>query len=55
MSKEIFTRAEARSYLKVSLGTLVNWEKSNELVPKRIGRRCYYLKQDIYDKLGIEA
>lgn len=47
MENKIFTREETRNLLKVSLGTLNNWDKNNILKPKRIGRRNYYFERDI--------
>lgn len=49
---KIYTREEARNLLKVSLGTLNNWDKKNILKPKRIGRRNYYFQRDI--ELALE-
>ncbi len=51
MTNKILTREETRDLLKVSLGTLVNWDKNNILKPKRIGRRNYYYESDIQQAL----
>jgi hypothetical protein len=51
MENKIYTREETRKLLKVSLGTLVNWDKNNILKPKRIGRRNYYYESDIREAL----
>lgn len=47
MENKIYTVDEVRLLLKVSRGTLNNWDKNGILKPKRIGRRNYYLKSDI--------
>lgn len=51
-SKEQFlTRAEVSKLLKVSLVTLHNWQKSGELVPKKIGKRVLYSRAEVESKL----
>lgn len=51
-SKEQFlTRAEVSKLLKVSLVTLHNWQKSGELVPKKIGKRVLYSRVEVESKL----
>ena len=55
MSKAILNRKQVSKLLDVSISTLNNWDRNGTLKAKRIGRRNYYLEQDIYDKLGIEA
>lgn len=51
MTSKILTREETKELLKVSLGTLINWEKNGILKPKRIGRRNYYYESDIQQAL----
>jgi DNA-binding transcriptional MerR regulator len=55
MENKIFTREETRKLLKVSLGTLNNWDKNNILKPKRIGRRNYYFERDIEQALEANS
>jgi predicted site-specific integrase-resolvase len=51
MGNKIYTREETRQLLKVSLGTLYNWDINGILKPKRIGRRNYYSEWDIQKAL----
>lgn len=53
MNSKIYTREETKDLLKVSLGTLNNWDKNNILKPKRIGRRNYYYESDIKQALEM--
>lgn len=48
-SKEsnFLTRKEVSEMLKISLTTLCNWQKSNTLIPHKIGKRVLYKLEDV--------
>lgn len=46
------TREEVSKLLNVSLVTLHNWEKKRYLVPKKVGGRVLYLREDVYAKVN---
>ncbi|WP_312765317.1 helix-turn-helix domain-containing protein [Epilithonimonas sp.] len=52
-SKEnnFLTRKEVSEMLKVSLATLSNWQKSNVLIPLKIGKRVLYKIEDVKERL----
>lgn len=49
--EKLLTREETAKFLKVSLPTLNNWTKAKVLTPHHIGRRVYYKKSEIINKL----
>ncbi len=50
-SDKIMTREEACKLLKVSTTTLFHWNNDKVLVNHKIGRRVYYMKDDVMAKL----
>lgn len=44
---QFLTRNEASILLKVSLVTLNNWQKTETLIPYKIGKRVLYKKEDV--------
>ncbi|WP_051224523.1 helix-turn-helix domain-containing protein [Flavobacterium tegetincola] len=51
----LLTREETAKLLKVSFTSLFHWANKNILKPKKLGRRVYYLKSEVYDKLNAVA
>ena len=49
---DLLTREEVSKLLNVSLVTLHNWEKKRYLMPKKIGKRVLYLREDVYAKIN---
>ncbi len=49
---DLMTRDEVGKLLNVSLVTLHNWEKKRYLVPKKVGGRVLYLREDVYAKVN---
>ncbi len=49
---KIMTREEVCKLLKVSNTTLFHWHNDKVLVNHKIGRRVYYMKADVMDKLN---
>lgn len=49
---DLMTREEVGKLLNVSLVTLHNWEKKRYLVPKKVGGRVLYLREDVYAKVN---
>lgn len=49
--EEYLTRKELSQFLKVSLVTLHNWQKSGELTPYKIGNRVLYKKSEVHEKM----
>ncbi len=49
---DLMTREEVSKLLNVSLVTLHNWEKKRNLIPKKIGGRVLYLREDVYAKVN---
>lgn len=49
--KDILTAEETMELMSLSRGTLYNLEKDGTLNPRRLGRRVYYLRSDIYKAL----
>lgn len=41
------TREEVCKYLGIGATTLWSWQKSNKLVPIRLGRKLYYKSDDV--------
>ena len=54
-NSDIISRKEVCEILQVSLPTLHNWNKSGILKNSRIGRRVYYLKSEVLEKLNSAA
>ncbi|MDN3694997.1 helix-turn-helix domain-containing protein [Chryseobacterium tructae] len=44
---QFLTRKETSALLKVSLVTLSNWQRSQTLIPHKIGKRVLYKKEDV--------
>jgi hypothetical protein len=49
---KILTREEVCKLLKVSNTTLFHWHNDKVLVNHKIGRRVYYMKAEVMDKLN---
>lgn len=52
---ELLTRDQTSKKLNVSLATLYNWQKQGILIPKKLGKRVYYPKQEVLSKLKIAS
>lgn len=52
---ELLTRDEVAKILKVSFTTLFNWNNDGTLRNKKIGKRVYYQRNLIMDKLNPVA
>lgn len=50
---ELLTREEVTKILKVSYTTLFHWNNSGELSAQKIGKRVYYQRSIIMDKLKV--
>ena len=50
---ELLTREEVAKILKVSFTTLFHWNNSGELSAQKIGKRVYYQRSIIMDKLKV--
>lgn len=50
---ELLTRDEVAKILKVSFTTLYHWNNSGELSAQKIGKRVYYHRSVIMDKLKV--
>nr|WP_314834549.1 helix-turn-helix domain-containing protein [uncultured Flavobacterium sp.] len=50
---ELLTREEVAKILKVSYTTLFHWNNSGELSAQKIGKRVYYQRSIIMDKLKV--
>ncbi len=48
----LLTRDETAKLLKVSFTSLFHWAKKEILIPKKLGRRVYYLKSEVYERLN---
>lgn len=48
----LLTREQTAKLLKVSVTSLHNWAKKEILMPKKIGRRIYYFKSEVYEKIN---
>ncbi len=53
--QKFITREEASKLLHVSLTTLYLWNKNYILRAKKMGKRVYYFKQDVINKLNSAA
>ena len=49
------TRSEVCDLLNVSHVTLNNWSKRDVLIPRKIGGRVLYLKNEVFEKLDSVA
>ncbi len=54
-SPELLTREEVAKMLNVSYTTLFLWNRDNKLEAKKIGKRVYYHRSVIMDKLNPVA
>lgn len=54
-SPELLTREEVAKILKVSFTTLFHWNNSGDLPAQKIGKRVYYQRSIIMDKLNNVA
>lgn len=52
---DFLTREETANLLKVSTTTLFLWNRDSILKAKKIGRRVYYSKSEVYNKLNLVA
>ncbi|WP_329807185.1 helix-turn-helix domain-containing protein [Flavobacterium facile] len=52
---DFLTREETANLLKVSTTTLFLWNRDSILKAKKIGRRVYYSKSEVYNKLNLIA
>lgn len=52
---DFLTREETAKLLKVSTTTLFLWNRDSILKAKKIGRRVYYSKSEVYNKLNLIA
>lgn len=50
--KTLYTRDEVSKLLNVSFTTLFHWNNQNILKAKKIGKRVYYSKNDVLDRLN---
>jgi hypothetical protein len=48
---DLLSRNQTAALLKVTLTTLHNWHMQGKLIPKKIGRRILYDKQQIISEL----
>jgi hypothetical protein len=53
--KEFLTRDETKQVLGVSFQTLNEWRKDGTLPASKIGKRVYYRRQDIVNRLTAAA
>jgi excisionase family DNA binding protein len=51
-TSELLTREEVAKILKVSYTTLFHWNNNGELSAQKIGKRVYYQRSIIMDKLN---
>lgn len=54
-SDKILTRDEVCKLLNVSTTTLHHWHNNKILVNSKVGRRVYYMKSDVMNKLNNVA
>lgn len=52
---DLLSRDETSKLLRVSLTTLFLWDKNSTLKAKKIGRRVYYFKDEVLNKLKASA
>jgi hypothetical protein len=52
---DLLTRKATAELLNVSYTTLYFWDKKSILHSKNIGRRVYYSKSEVYNKLNLIA
>lgn len=52
---ELLSREETSKLLKVSFTTLFNWNREKVLEAKKLGKKVYYLKSDVLNKLNNVA
>jgi excisionase family DNA binding protein len=51
-SEQLLTREEVAKILKVSFTTLFHWNNDGKLPAQKIGKRVYYQRSTIMDKLN---
>ncbi len=54
-SNELLTREEVAKMLKVSYTTLFLWNRDNKLEAKKIGKRVFYLRSEVMNRLNSVA
>ena len=54
-ANKYLTRSEVCDLLNVSHVTLNNWSKRDVLIPRKIGGRVLYLKNEVFEKLDSMA
>jgi excisionase family DNA binding protein len=52
---ELLTREEVAKMLKVSYTTLFLWNRDNKLEAKKIGKRVFYLRSEVMNRLNPVA
>lgn len=52
---ELLSREETSKLLKVSFTTLFNWNREKVLEAKKLGKKVYYLKSEVLNKLNNVA
>lgn len=52
---DFLTREATAKLLSVSTTTLFLWDRNSILKAKKIGRRVYYSKSEVYNKLNLVA
>lgn len=52
---DILTREQASKMLNASFTTLYLWNKEGKLKARKMGRKVYYLRQDVMNKLNDAA
>lgn len=52
---ELLSRNETADLLKVSLVTLHKWNLNGTLCSKKLSRRVYYLKEEVFNRLSINS
>lgn len=50
-NKIYLTTKETAEYFEVSQPTILNWTKRGILHPKRVGRKWYFKKKEVYNLL----
>ena len=54
-SMDLLTREQASKMLNVSYTTLFHWNNDSILPAHKIGRKVFYLRQEVIDKLNNAA
>ncbi len=45
--EKYLTKTDVAKRFQVSLPTVNNWQAQKKIIPRKVGRRCYYLESDI--------